>query len=357
MRGSLTLSRMMPLLFSMALACIAVPQGFAQSVPSAGAQDGALPRQDGTLPQGHTDGWPVQTAQNQADVYDMHGARPRDSQSASTNGARAEEAGQNAVPSDGRVGRRGGMDMQYDNRVTTRGSVVKSSRNTMVVRTDNGRHVLFAFDRDAERPQTISVGTRVRVVSRPGDDGIQVASYVAQDNESPDASAIDRSYGGDDPVPDDIRRLERQVARQARRFRAGVRAGAGLDPEILTAGVHATMGPFFSEDVWFRPNAEFGFGEVTKMFAINLEGIYRLPVNSRQSQWMVYAGAGPGVNFISRNYEKAQSGDRDIDFSDFDFEAGLNFLVGVERRSGMFLEFKASAYSSPNVRFLVGYNF
>lgn len=279
------------------------------------------------------------------------------SQSSTATGARGEEAGQNAVPSDGRVARRGGMDMQYDNRVTTRGSVVRSSRSTMVVRTDSGRHVLFTFDPDAERPQSVAVGTRVRVVSRPGDDGIQVASYVAQDTESPDSSAIDRSYGGDDPVPDDIRRLERQVARQARRFRAGVRAGAGLDPEILTAGVHATMGPFFSDDVWFRPNAEFGFGEVTKMFAINLEGIYRLPVTSRQSQWMVYAGAGPGVNFISRNYEKAQSGERDIDFSDFDFEAGLNFLVGVERRSGMFLEFKASAYSSPNVRFLVGYNF
>lgn len=309
-------------------------------------------------------GWSTQVAQNDGAIYDLYRPEPIRLNELATlspqdTQRRSNEPGGNAVPQDGRVTTRSQADTPYDNRITTRGTVSSVSRSSMVVRTDNGRYVVFSFDRYAQRPQTIAVGSRVRVVSRAADDGVQVASFVAEDAGGPDSNdSFGANTGGaNDPVPDDVRRLERQITRQARRFRAGVRAGAGLDPEIITAGVHSTMGPFFSDDIWFRPNAEFGFGEVTTMFALNLEAIYRLPVNSRQSQWLVYAGAGPGFNFISRNFEDAQKGDRDIDFSELDFEAGLNFLVGVERRSGMFLEFKAAAYSSPAVRFLVGYSF
>lgn len=351
MKGSLIVCRMLPILATTAIF-------FVMGAPAAA--------QEATTAQDHTRiaSWSAEIAQNDGATYDLYRVEPINlgesaRMTAQDSQRRANEPRGNAVPQDGRMARRSAMDSQFDNRITTRGTVTKSTRSTMVVRTDGGRYVVFSFDPDAERPQSIAVGSRVRVVSRPSGDGVQVASFVAADSGGPDASEASDTYGNraDDPVPDDVRRLEKQIARQARRFRTGVRAGAGLDPEILTVGVHAAMGPFFNDDIWFRPNAEFGFGEVTTMFAINLEAIYRLPVTSRQSQWMVYAGAGPGFNFISRDFEKAQKGDRDIDFNELDFEAGLNFLVGVERRNGMFMEFKASAYSSPDVRFLVGYNF
>ena len=351
MKGSLNVCRTLPVLATTAIF-------FVMGVPADAQQAATV--QDYT----RVSTWSSQIAQTDGATYGLYRVEPINLLASARltpqeAQRRANEPGGNAVPQDGRTARRSPMDSQYDNRITTRGTVTKSTRTTMVVRTDSGRYVVFSFDPDAEKPQSIAVGSRVRVVSRPSGDGVQVASYVAADTGGAEAAEDSDTYGAraDDPVPDDVRRLEKQIARQARRFRTGVRAGAGLDPEILNVGVHAAMGPFFNDDIWFRPNAEFGFGEVTTMFAINLEAIYRLPVTSRQSQWMVYAGAGPGFNFISRNFEDAQEGNRDIDFSELDFEAGLNFLVGVERRSGMFMEFKASAYSSPDVRFLVGYNF
>jgi hypothetical protein len=55
-----------------------------------------------------------------------------------------------------------------------------------------------------------------------------------------------------------------------------------LDPELVLIGVQAQVGPLFNPNVFLRPNAEFAFGEVTALFALNMEAIYRLPVSSRQ---------------------------------------------------------------------------
>ena len=238
-----------------------------------------------------------------------------------------------------------------DTTITT-GTVVSSSSTTMVVRTESGVHKLFVFNRDTNKPSKVAEGTKVRIVSRRDGEGIEVASRVELTTAEERAAAASA-----EPVPPEVRRLERQIERQVRRFRAGVRAGAGLDPEILTAGVHATLGPFFHPDVWFRPNAEFGFGEVTTLFALNFEAIYRLPVTERQSRWTVYVGGGPGLNFIDRDFEAAESGQRDVNFDDFDFDGSLNLLAGLESRSGMFLELKTAAFSRPHVRLLIGYSF
>ena len=240
--------------------------------------------------------------------------------------------------------------------VTTTGTVVSSGRRTMIVRTEGGQHMLFSFEGDTIKPSTIPVGSSVTTISRPDQEGVQVASSVTVTAQAPKtvegASTQDSS-----PIPPEVRTLERQIERQVRRFRAGVRAGAGLDPEVLTAGVHAKLGPFLHRDVFLRPNAEFGFGEVTTLVALNFEAVYRLPITERQSRWSVYIGAGPGFNFIDRDFEEAQSGDRDIDLDDFDFEGSLNFLAGVEFRSGMFLELKSTTYSRPQTRLLIGYSF
>lgn len=239
-----------------------------------------------------------------------------------------------------------------DNAVLTRGTVVSVTGTTMIVRTDVGEHLVFVTDRETSSPDNVPAGSRVRIVSVRNSEGVHLARSVIIDPEGGQPST-----GPQPVVPSDVRRLESQIARQARRLRLGVKAGAGLDPEVLLVGAHVRTGPFFHRDVWFRPNIEVGFGEVTKFGALNLEAIYRLPVTERQDRWSVYVGAGPGMNFVNRDFEEAQAGERDIDFSDFDFDASLNFLAGVESRCGMFMEFKSTTYSVPNVKISIGYNF
>ena len=59
------------------------------------------------------------------------------------------------------------------------GAVVSSTRNTLVVRGENGQYHLFVFDRDTERPRTLTVGSTVRVVSIPGEEaGFRVAREI-----------------------------------------------------------------------------------------------------------------------------------------------------------------------------------
>lgn len=235
---------------------------------------------------------------------------------------------------------------------TTAGTVFSVSRNTLIVRTSDGQHHVFLLERDTTKPAKLAPGQQVRVVSR-ADGGDRVARTIQVTAEAPQGAAAQAG----EPVPEEVRTVERQIERQMRRYQAGVRFGVGLDPEILMGGLHARLGPFFHRDVWFRPNAQVGWGEVTTMFDINLEAIYRLPVNSRSGRWLVYVGAGPGLNFIDRSFEEAETGERDIDFDDFDYETSLNILAGVENRNGMFLEVKSTAYSRPNVKLLVGYSF
>lgn len=239
---------------------------------------------------------------------------------------------------------------------STEGTVVSASSATMVLKTEDAGYLLFVMDRDTIKPQTISPGTRVRVTWQLDAEGQRITRTIQVTSEAP--RQVGEAPGrSSEPVPPEIRRLERQIERQARRFRTGVRAGVGLDPEILTAGAHARLGPFFDRDVWFRPNVEVGFGEVTTLFALNIEVIYRLPITPRQSRWSAYVGAGPGLNLIDRNFDAAERGEREISFDDFDYETSLNILAGVEFRSGMFVEMKGTAYSRPNVKLLIGYSF
>jgi hypothetical protein len=51
--------------------------------------------------------------------------------------------------------------------------------------------------------------------------------------------------------------------------------------------------------------------------------------------------------------------ERDISFSNFDYETGLNVLAGMQSRKGTFVELKTSLYSgpSPKLRVIIGYNF
>ena len=243
--------------------------------------------------------------------------------------------------------------------ITMTGTVSSSTASTLVVRGENGQFQLFIFDDDTTRPRQVPVGTTVTVSSVPGEEsGIRVARVItaaAPGSTTTQASAPQPEAA----VPPAIRRVERDIARQMRRYQAGVRTGVAIDPELILVGVHAQVGPFFHPDVFFRPNVEFGFGEVTALIGVNLEAIYRLPVTSRQGRWTAYVGAGPGFNFIHQNFDRTDGGGKRVDFGNFTNDTTINFLGGLRYRSGVFMELKTSVYSSPSptMRFIVGYNF
>jgi hypothetical protein len=240
---------------------------------------------------------------------------------------------------------------------TITGTVASSSRETLTVRTEAGQYQLFVFDRNTKKPATLAVGSQVRVTSiSSGDPSVRLASEIS----APGASTPNQANAANSAVPPDIRRLERDIERQARRFQFGVRAGVALDPELILIGVQSQIGPFFSRDLFFRPNVEFAYGEVTALFALNPEIIYRLPVSSRDGRWSTYFGVGPGFNFLHQSFERTDgtTGKR-VDFGDFHSDVGLNILGGIRYRSGLFTELKTSVYSSPSptLRLIVGYNF
>jgi hypothetical protein len=143
------------------------------------------------------------------------------------------------------------------------------------------------------------------------------------------------------------------------RATVGIRVGMGIDPEIITVGAQAQLGPVF-QSVWFRPTTEFGFGEVTKVYSLNGDFVYYLPYGGQgadlQNRWNTYAGAGPAFTILRRDFGGFPDQPLELD-DDWDSEFGVNFLFGVVQSSGLFIELRASAYNTPAVRFYVGYTF
>src|SRR5215471_320615 len=229
----------------------------------------------------------------------------------------------------------------------TVGTVVSVSSETMVVRTEDNQFHLFVFENSLVRPKGFVSGAHVRVeYTSSGEPGVGLATHVAV--LDPQTGAATEAA----PPPKEILEAQREIERLARRWQFGVRIGAGLDPELFLFGVHSNIR--VTRDFSFRPNAEFAFGELTDMVAINLEAAYRLPLTLQEGRWSVYVGAGPGLNFIHQGIGK-----RDISFSNFDYETGMNVFGGVRFRRGMFSEVKASVWAPgvPTLRLLFGYTF
>jgi hypothetical protein len=145
------------------------------------------------------------------------------------------------------------------------------------------------------------------------------------------------------------------------RATVGIRGGLGLDPELPFLGLHAQLGPIV-KGLWFRPSYEFGFGEVTKINSFNFDFAYypdltlRGRGTNRADFWNVYFGGGGAYHLSHRNFEEE---DVNIDFGDWESDGGLNIFMGMSKRSGLFVELRASAYSetNPTIKFLVGYTF
>jgi len=247
------------------------------------------------------------------------------------------------------------MHAQESQLATLTGTLHSITRNTMVVRADDGLYRLYTFDRTTTKPETIPIGSQVRVLSYPsGDADFRVAYLVTVLRMGP--APVPAGAPPPEPavVPLEIRNIESSVQRAARKFHLGVSGGIALDPELIVLGVHAQFGPFFSQNLFFRPNVEFDWGEVTKMFGINAEMVYRLSLTSRFASWSAYVGGGPAFNFAEQSF-----GHNDISFSDFRYDSALNVLVGIQYRSGLFAEVKTSIYANPapSFRLLFGYTF
>lgn len=156
-----------------------------------------------------------------------------------------------------------------------------------------------------------------------------------------------------------------QNARQeARRWGIGVHGGVGIDPEIIDVGAHGTIGPIFNPNLSFRPGLEIGAGEVTTFLGINLDVVYAFP-GAGTSDWYPYLGAGPTFGLSHRgfstddedNVNAIDDGRNRFDFSDTDFNGGMNFVVGMRKSSGVFFEMKATAWGVSNIRLVAGFNF
>ncbi|HET9563368.1 MAG TPA: hypothetical protein VFP27_02395 [Mycobacterium sp.] len=163
-----------------------------------------------------------------------------------------------------------------------------------------------------------------------------------------------------------------KVENTVKRYRIGVQGGVGIDPEILDVGVHASFGPIFSDRVAFRPVFEIGFGEVTTLIAFNFDLLYTFaPSTDDPSAWRPYIGAGPQFGLVHQGFSTedsenvdAEVGGEDVDetggrfdFSNTDFNGGLNFIVGMKRANGTFFEMKTTAWGASNIRLLIGFNF
>jgi hypothetical protein len=174
-----------------------------------------------------------------------------------------------------------------------------------------------------------------------------------------DLVAAQQNAQGNVPAP--AAQAENAVEETVRKFRVGVEGGVMVDPELIDFGAHATFGPIFKRGVDFRPGFEIGVGEVTTLFAINLDVTWTLPGATRTTRWTPYIGAGPSFGLSHRGFDTTDDPEADrnnrFDFGDTDFEGGFNFIAGARSRSGVFFEMKATAYGISAVRLLAGYNF
>jgi hypothetical protein len=237
---------------------------------------------------------------------------------------------------------------------TMTGTIASFSKNSLVVKTLDGHYRLFAFDRNTTKPTTLVVGHSVRVISTQTDDPqVRLAVIVASVEVPAPAPAASTGPTEADVVPTSIRHAESAIERESRKFHFGFQGGMALNPELVDIGVLARFGPFFTKNLQFRPNVDFAFGEVTKLFAINADVIYNMS-DFRWARTSVYFGLGPQFNFSEQNFSN-----HSVNFSDFHYSTALNVILGVRMRNGVFTELKTSVWAAPApvLRVLVGYTF
>lgn len=233
---------------------------------------------------------------------------------------------------------------------TMTGTVTAVSTRSLVIKTEGGQYRLFIIDKNTVKPKDLSIDSTVRVTSTPTDDPeVRLAILVT----AAQAGATSGTAAQPDVVPESVRKTEKALEREAKLLHAGFQGGFTLDPEMIDIGVHAKVGPFFNKNLYVRPNAVFAWGEITRMFGINVDVIYNFPFTASARRW-VYVGVGPGFNFA----EQSAAG-QGVSFSEFHYDAALNILLGIQHRSGLFTELRTGVYAhpAPVLWMTVGYSF
>ena len=250
----------------------------------------------------------------------------------------------------------------------TVGTVTSVGRGSIVLRTDQGAYSVYSVGPDTNRSKPVTVGEHVRVITRSSD--TEAAPTALAITVVPRPQGLAAPPAEPDVVPEQVRSLEAQIERQARRFRAGFQAGAAIDPELISLDAFATLGPFFKNNINFRPNVEFAFGEVTTLFGIHLDAIYTLPGVTRSIKWAPYVGGGPSFSFSHRGFEATET-DTEVettngtvqiengrfDLSSYEWHNGFNFIVGAKNANGTFFEMKSTAWGAANIRLMAGFEF
>jgi RNase P/RNase MRP subunit p29 len=239
------------------------------------------------------------------------------------------------------------------------GTVVSTTPETLVVRSDENRYHLFTYNPNIVPNESVKPDVRVRVEgSVPGPNGTRVADRVTvvQPGEASVAGTTQTAapHGGSGAQgtpagPVNVTSLK--VEAKARKLHIGGRVGFGLDPQLFMFGPEARFGPFFSSRLMFQPNLEFGFGELTDMYAVNGDAAFHF--NKTHNDWIPYVGMGPSFNFVNRSASIGET-----NFSDFQFNTGLNIFAGAQKHK-MFVEMKTNLWASetPTFRVYVGYAF
>ena len=237
------------------------------------------------------------------------------------------------------------------------GTVVSATEDTLVVRSDDNEY-LFTYAADHVPNKAVKPGDRVRVNgSAQMANGSRVAKNVTVIESGSEAASA--GTGGHEAhqtneatPPLQATNVTNEIKYEARRFHVGGRIGSGFSPQLFMFGPQAHFGPYFNKRLMFHPNMEFGFGEVTYMFAINGEMAYRFN-QTFHGQWTPYFGMGPSFNFI---HHAATT--NTVCFCDFAYKAGFNVFVGAQKHH-TFFEMKTALWSAqaPVLRLYVGYNF
>jgi hypothetical protein len=186
--------------------------------------------------------------------------------------------------------------------------------------------------------------------SVPKTDDAEVAENAAAMLPYAPAAAAQTAQAAEPPPQ--MKQTAQDIKYEARRWHLGGRIGVGFSPELFMFGVQSQIGPIFSRRFLLRPNADFSFGELTDMFALNLEGAYRLRT-AVYRRWTPYIGMGPSLNFIHQGTSTS-----DVSFSDFTYKTGFNVFAGAQKGK-TFVEMKTALWSGPApvLRLVLGYNF
>ncbi|MBP7148173.1 MAG: hypothetical protein KBD01_11545 [Acidobacteria bacterium] len=131
----------------------------------------------------------------------------------------------------------------------------------------------------------------------------------------------------------------------------GFRVGVSAKPDQVFGGFMIDFGEL-TENLFFRPNLEVGFGDDET--AITLNGALHYVFGMKWGVWNPYAGGELGVNY--RKFDDDAPGDDSSDTG-----LGVNLIGGMQTPRGgggnYLFELKLGLAEKPDAKFLFGITF